>query len=147
MNSLTKKLIWALAVSVGLNLFLLGFSVARTVKTRPFSGRPPMMQPEQRGPEQRGPGKALRAFGPYRPTMRAQRDEVVRAREAVARALSREPFDRQALASALEDLRNVTLAGQVKLHDALLETAEKLPKEEREQLARSRLLHDFPPQR
>ncbi len=143
MNSLTKKLAWAFALSAGLNLFLLGFGVARTVKTHSLHEGPPRMQKS----EPRGPGKAMRALGVYGPTMRAQREEVLRARKEVAEALAREPFDRQALASALEDLRNVTTAGQAKLHAALLETASKLPKEERERLARSRLLHDFPPKR
>jgi uncharacterized membrane protein len=140
-NALTKKLVWALALSAGLNLFLLGFGVARVVK-RPMGDRPPVPQMEHMGP-----GKVMRAFGMHGPAMRAQREEVMEAREAVAQALVREPFDRAALASALENLRNVTAAGQVKLHTVLLETAEKLPHEERERLAYSRLLHDFPPKR
>jgi hypothetical protein len=139
-NPLTKKLVWALAISAGLNLFLLGFGVARTLKPRQLGHKPPMHEPEHMGP-----GKALRFMGPHAPALRGQRRELLEAREAVAQALTREPFDREALAGALLNLRNVTAAGQAKLHEVLLETAEKLPRDEREQLARSKLLHDVPP--
>lgn len=140
MNPLTKKLAWALAISVGLNLFLLGFGVARTVGPRPM--KPPEFEPHGMG----GPGK-LRIFGPHAPALRTQRHEVLEARTGVAQALTRDPFDREALAKALNHLREVTAQGQLKLHEALLETAEKLPQDQREKLAHSRLLHEVPPRR
>lgn len=141
MNPLTKKLVWVLAISLGLNLFLLGFGVARM-----FGPRHMAMAPEHE-PGRMGPGKALRFFGPHAPALRAQRGEVLQARTAVAQALTREPFDRDALAKALSDLRAVTAEGQLKLHEVLLETAEKLPQDEREKLAHSHLLHEVAPKR
>ena len=142
MNPLTKKLVWVLAISLGLNLFLLGFGAARMLKPHHSMGKPPELEPESRGH-----GKALRFFGPHAHALRGQRRDVIAAREAVAQALTREPFDREALASALTHLREVTAQAQLRLHEVLLDTAEKLPRDEREKLAHSRLLHDVPPKR
>ncbi|MFT3926122.1 MAG: periplasmic heavy metal sensor [Myxococcales bacterium] len=140
MNPPIKKLVWALAVSLGLNLFLLGFGAARW-----FGPKGP--PPGQLAHGGMGPGKGMHMFGSHAPELRAQRREVLEAREAVAAALTREPFDKQALVDALSNLRNVTAAGQLKLHQVLVDTADKMPADERARLAHSRLLHDVPGKR
>lgn|GEM_PF-5650213 len=138
MNPLMKKLVWVLVASLGLNLFLLGFGAARWLRPpRPISA-----QGEYE--HQALPGTALRMFGPHAPELRIQRRDVMQAREQVAQALTREPFDRAALVSALSNLRSVSAAGQLKLHQVLIDTAEKMPADERARLARSRSLHEVP---
>lgn len=138
MSPLAKKLAWGLGLSLAINLFLLGFGVARRV-------HPPMpgMVPTGEG-RNFDPAHVARLFGPHSSTLRAQRKEVQRARSAVVVALTAEPFKREDLAQALEGLRAATHDGQKKLHDALLEAASNTTAEERALLARSRLLHDVP---
>lgn len=140
MSPLVKKLAWGLALSVSLNLFLLGFGVARHL--RPHA--PPAMMAEGRELDH---AHATRWFGPHSAAMRTQRMEVQKARSSVVNALTAEPFQRETLESAFAALREVTSDGQKKLHDVLVETAANASHEERVLLAKSRLLHDSKPSR
>jgi hypothetical protein len=138
-SPLAKKLVWALGISLGLNLFLLGFGVARQLGPHPFPGGHPAGDHPGDGFGKRGPA---RWFGPHAPALRAQRGELLRAREKVGEALRAEPFDREALTAALLELRKASSQAQTQLHEALIETAQRLSPEERKNLAHSRLLHD-----
>ena len=135
MSPLVRKLTWALALSGALNLFLLGFGAARWVR-RPHHG---MMEP---GPGRHGP---LPMFGQHGPALRAQHRQIFAARKAVADALARDPLDAAELERALAALRATTGESQRVLHQALLETAKRLPVEERKQLVHKRMLLDATP--
>lgn len=131
MSPLTKKLSWALAISLGLNLFFLGFGVARRVPHPPPPPAPTHFDPRH----DMGPGPR-QWFGPHAPALREQHRAFKQARRAVADALSAEPFDAQALERALADFRKATAEGQEALHRALVERAKELSPEERRKLAR-----------
>ena len=138
MSPLAKKLAWALGLSLALNLFFLGFGVARRLNPpAPRAQAPGEMMPFDSA-------RAARLFGQHSPELRAHRKEVQRARKAVVEALLAEPFDKEALAQAFEKLRDATHNGQKELHDALVEAAANISHEERAVLARSPLLHDVP---
>jgi hypothetical protein len=118
---LIKRLSWALALSVGLNLFLLGFGAARVWRGR--AGHRPAL---------------MRLLGPPTPALRAQRDELNAARRRVGDALEAEPFDRERAERALVDLRASAARGQELLHQRLLERAAQMTREQRRKLAEQR---------
>ena len=93
MSTVIKRLSWALALSVGVNLFLLGFGATRAWRMHaPHAehGRPGLM----------------RMLGPPTPELRAQHDQLTAARKRVGAALEAEPYDRARAARALEELRD-----------------------------------------
>ncbi|HEY6876396.1 MAG TPA: periplasmic heavy metal sensor [Polyangiales bacterium] len=118
-----KRLSWALAISIGLNLFLLGFGAARAWRGHG-------------GPAHR-PG-LMRMLGPPSPELRAQHHELEAARKRVAEAFAAEPYDRTRAEHALADLRARVTRSQELLHQHLLERADTLPPEERRRLAGQR---------
>jgi hypothetical protein len=128
-NSLARRLSWALALSIGLNLFLLGFGIARAWRSH---GGPP----DPHGGERGRPGLA-RMLGPT-PELRAQRQELGEARRRVAEALGAEPYQRARTEQALRELRDVVRRGQELLHRRLLERADQLTPSERRELATQR---------
>jgi uncharacterized membrane protein len=128
-----KRLSWALALSLGLNVFLLGFSASRFAR----GGREHMHE----GPPR---GAMRRVLGEPTPELMAHRGDLREARRAVAEALETEPLDRARLKSALDRLRTETSEGQAALHERLLERASELPIEQRRELAQSRLLRGKP---
>lgn len=137
MSPLVKKLVWALGLSLSVNLFLLGFGAARWFGGHAGGPRGPMFE------EPLGPGRTMKLFKHHAPELRVRHRAVHEARQRVARALTAEPFDRAALAEALGALRAATQQGQTELHQALLDAAATMPLAEREALAKSRLLHDL----
>jgi len=128
-TAIVRKLSIALAVSVALNLFALGFLAARGFHgARGHEGRPDVAEERMRG------GRGALGFGPYaaelsearRSAMRSHRQAVAEAQRAVSAALAAEPFDRAALQTALQALRVQQTAAGGAAHDALVELAEKL---------------------
>lgn len=134
MSPLLRRLSWALALSLGLNVFLIGFATSRFVRG------------ERRDRMHEGPprGAMRRVLGEPTPALMAHRGELRAARVAVAEALETEPLDRARLKSALDRLRMETSEGQAALHERLLERASELPLEQRRELAKSRLLRGEP---
>lgn len=116
-----KRLSWALALSIGLNLFLVGFGAARAWRARP-EHRPGLMH----------------ALGPPTPALRAQHDELVAARRRVGEALEAEPFDRKQAEQALAELREIAARSQGALHEHLVDRAAKMTPAERHRLAGTR---------
>ncbi|HEX5657224.1 MAG TPA: periplasmic heavy metal sensor [Polyangiales bacterium] len=114
-----KRLSWALALSIGLNLFLVGFGVARGWRAHG---------------ERRPPG-LMHVLGPPTPALREQHEELAAARRRVGQALEAEPFDRARCEQALATLRETAGRGQQLLHRRLLERAQQLSPEERHKLA------------
>ena len=134
MSPALKRLSWALALSLGLNVFLLGFSASRFAR----GGH------EEHVHEGRPRGAMRRVLGEPTPELMAHRGDLREARRAVAEALETEPLDRARLKSALDRLRVETSEGQAALHERLLERASELPLEQRRELAQSRLLRGKP---
>lgn len=126
------KVIVALAISVALNLFLLGFGVAHWLTLRGHGV----------------PGE-LRAGAPwvlhgrhFRELLRSHRDELAprvnairSARRAALESLGKEPFDREELRTRLDALRETTTQAQTEIHELLLEAAQTMTPEERQRLA------------
>lgn len=131
MSSVTKRLSWALALSIGLNLFLVGFGSSRWLRARSPRGA------------WHGPGAEhglARFLGPSMAELREQHRGLIDARRAVAAALQAEPYDAKQLQQALSTLRATTSKSQLALHERLLERAPTLTLEERRELAKSRFV-------
>lgn len=130
MTDALKRLRWALALSLGLNVFLIGFVSARWLQRRTDTSAHEVRHDRRDGMRSRWRHPS--------PEMRAQHEELSAARRQVADALAAEPFDRERLQRALEKLRTETGAGQALLHEQLLERASQGSHEERKALAQSR---------
>lgn len=146
MTPLVRKLVIALAVSVALNLFGLGFVVARGLRHRdqlammhgPGMHPPPGMD---FGPRRMMHG--MRELGPVGQQMMDARREAMRehhralrdAQDAVNKALTAEPFDPNKLNAALGDLRARQAAAAQAAHGALVDLAGKLDANQRRALA------------
>ncbi len=135
--STSKKLAIVLAVSLGLNLFLLGvLSVGFFRGPRPghFGGPGPDASPLLRG----GPGgdhpRLQKLLGRHKPELVEQRRSMRAARGRVDAALEAEPFDRARLEAELAKLRTETQRSQETMHRALVELAVDMPPEERKRL-------------
>jgi uncharacterized membrane protein len=134
---LVRKLSIALAVSVALNLFALGFLAARGFHGHGDHG------PHAREELRKRHGRARHGFGPYaaelsearRTAMRSHRQAIGDAQHAVTEALRAEPFDRAALQAALQTLRARQAAAGEAAHGALVELAAKLDAPGRRALA------------
>lgn len=114
---LTKRLFVLLAISVALNLVLIGFLVGRRVHPGGRSGPPPPGLEQRRG------------------ELGAGRRAIHHAGSEVVSALTAEPFDAPRLERALAELRQVTVGGQEAAHRALVELATRSSPEERRRLA------------
>jgi uncharacterized membrane protein len=114
-----KRLSWVLALSIGLNLCLVGFGVARGWRAHPAHHRPGLMH----------------VLGPPTPALRAQHEELTAARRRVGEALQAEPYDRARAEQALAALRTSAARGQELLHQRLLERAAQMSPEQRRKLA------------
>jgi uncharacterized membrane protein len=136
---IVRKLSIALAVSVALNLFGLGFLAARGFGAHHRHDGPPHAGEELRARRMRGG----HGFGPFatqlsearREAMRSHRRAIADAQRAVAAALAAEPFDRAALEAALQALRAKQAAAGEAAHAALVELAVKLDTKGRRALA------------
>jgi uncharacterized membrane protein len=144
MNKVTRRLVIALAVSVSINLFLIGFITAR------FAVRSDTMIPFG---EEAPPGGPVSLFGatevlgnpqPMKRLLRKhmkdfkpKRKQLKEARHRVARALATEPFDPKLLHSELGNLRQATRDSQRAIHNALVDLAISLTPEQRQRLAQS----------
>lgn len=156
MTPTLRRLSLALAISVGLNLFLGGFLVARVMlRSRhehnlgphamagPFGMLHDLEDPKLRK-------RAERMFEGRRERFEHDRKQLGAARHKVARAIERQPPDRQALEAAFAELRSVTTASQAELHASLIELVATLSPEQREKLIRKwtkgpRHRHQDPP--
>jgi len=139
MERTQRRLIIALALSLGANLFVAGFAVARHVLVRrAWGARAHMMEPHGffghvglggGGPQVR---RVLESKGD---ALRAQQSAVRTAREKVRDALALEPFDRGKLDAALAELRTQTAQLQATMHAAVGEVASSLDGAQRKRLA------------
>jgi len=133
-----RRLGMLLALSIGLNLFLLAYGGARWLR-RPDPSGVHESRAERHG---RGLGPLL---GPPTPELRGQHRALSEARRNVGLALEAEPFDPEKLRLALSALRSTTSRGQEMLHQKLIERAAQLSPDERAKLAKSRFVRELPP--
>lgn len=148
MNS--KKWLYSLLASMGLNLFLLGVLTVHLM-------RPGKPHPVHDGPAGRaaledaeGPMMLRRMVrtlgGPQdprvrelwqerRPELQRFRQEREQARQAVRAALAREPFEPEALSRALSVLNETNCSAQRRASTAVVELADKLSPEQRASIA------------
>jgi hypothetical protein len=117
-----KRLSWALAISVGLNLFLVGFGLTRAWRMHGMGHRPGLMH----------------MLGEPTPELHAQHQALNAARKRVADALEAEPYDRARTERALGELRANVTRGQELLHRRLLERADELSPAQRHKIASQR---------
>jgi uncharacterized membrane protein len=135
-----RKLAIALAISVGLNLFLGAFFVARIVLRHHHAhqmGPHPMDGPmgmlhDVDDPKVRKYMQQM--FERQREHFEHDREQIREARQKVAHALEREPPDHAQLEAAFTELRSATTASQANLHHSLIELAPKLTPEQRVKL-------------
>lgn len=135
MSPLIKRLSWALALSLALNLFLLGFGSARWFRRD--------MHGADHRPVARERPELPRLLGEPTPELREQHRALREARRRVGDAIDAEPYDPARTASALETLRERTRKGQELLHAKLLERIAKLPPEQRHEFARKRFMREL----
>jgi len=133
-----RRLGWLLALSMGLNLFLLAYGGARWLRRPDAYGA----HEGRAGHHGRGLGPLL---GPPTPELRGQHRALSEARRSVGLSLEAEPFDAQKLSDALATLRATTSRGQELLHQRLIERASQMPAEERAKLAQSRFVRELRP--
>lgn len=137
MNPASRKLALALALSVALNMFLLGVLVARIgLMHRPPAGPHPVLfhaDEAFRGDEPRVKRILMAHKEGVTTHWRAARD----ARRKVRAALEAEPFDRARLERELAGLREETQRSQEALHRAFLDLATEATPEQRRRLGRS----------
>jgi hypothetical protein len=135
MNRSTKILAIALAVSVLLNVFILGFWAARLVRR---SGQRPAADSFYSAIDHvPAIGDTWKRHGVL---LRQRREAVDNARTAVRDALVAEPFRPEVLETALAKLRAETAETQAVFHTALVQIVRELGPEARQRLAESRWL-------
>lgn len=167
MDRTAKTLTIALAVSLALNLFFVGFALGR--RSGWFHGRPrphmrermELMSHGRRGPHpgmELGPAGFLRRAGlsdagpevervieARREELRERRASVRRARSAVAEALSAEPFDAERFAASLTALQAESARVQTEMHATFVGVAKTLSPEQRRRVAKAPwFLHEPP---
>jgi uncharacterized membrane protein len=135
-----KALVIALALSLGLNVFLGSFIAARALHRRedmvhgggpgPFWGLRGLLR-DRKGPIA---DRARALMAQNRDTFHVERGRLHEAQRAVAAALTAEPFDADALARAFAELRETTAHSQQLMHRTLVDLARDLPVEQRREL-------------
>ena len=147
-----RTLTYVLVGSIALNAFLLGVTSMHLLSPRsPFEGRGRGEANGATFEAERGP-QLLRqlvraAGGPrdprvkelwagHREHLRPVRRDIMASRERVLQALERNPFDRPALAEALDDALQARQRADKLANEGALQLAEKLTSEERAEFCR-----------
>ena len=134
----SKWLIWALAVSVVVNLLLAGFVIGRMSGDFGFGGgigAAPKM-PQLRFLEddrRREVTQGLETRKALKPILR----ELRRSQGVIRAAFETEPFDQEALSAALAEFRRRLEESQALSHKKLVAVVAKLTPDERRKLART----------
>ena len=124
MSLATRRLSWALALSLGLNLFLIGFGVMRWMERR---------DPHKQRRERREQIEAL--LGPPTADMIEQRGKIAATRKKVVTVLSAETFSQDRAFNALAELRTVISVAQELLHEQIVSRFPNTPVEQRKKFA------------
>lgn len=137
MEPITKRLAIALAISLSLNLFCLGFGVAKRMHGG-HMGPPMMFGPHgfmQRAGLRDDDRKLRDILEKNRNRLHAQHSALMDARQDVRRAISADPLDDKQLDAALAQLRARSGEIQDQMHAALSQMAHALDAEQRKRLA------------
>lgn len=139
MDRTTRRLGLALAISVGINLFVVGAATSHWL--RRSEGPAPvrdggrfLFRSTERLSEP-GRAKVRSIMKRHRSDLAPRRRAMRQAQKDVQAALGAEPFDRARLDRGLEQLRKETSRAQRELHTALGEAAAQLGPEDRKHLA------------
>ena len=137
-----RRLAIALAVSIGLNLFLSGMIASAWMTKRHYADRPDRPPAaalagrfdfrggfEAAGPEARPLAREIRRD--HGPRLRESGREVRDARRSVGDLLQADELDPAALEAAFRDLRQATDAAQAAMHAVMIETMTRLTPEQR----------------
>lgn len=129
-------LVVALLVSLAVNLLIAGVVIGR--KGAPPPEPPPMAWAAQRmdAATQRLVRQRMRE---RLPVVRPLREAMRRANMRLQRVLGAEELDPQALADALKQLRDASVAYQAEIHANLVNLAAELPREQRTALVAAAL--------
>lgn len=129
-----------LGVSVGLNLFFVGWYAARALSSREM--RAERVERAQHGPMGGGPRRVSHRQRPFdwmseneRAELRPRRKGLRSARRDAEQALRAEPFDPEQLRRALAVLRAETDAIQGSVHEYMVRRASAMDAAERQHLA------------
>ncbi|UCH73812.1 MAG: periplasmic heavy metal sensor [Rhodospirillales bacterium] len=137
----SRRLAIALAVSVGLNLFLAGMIASAWIAKRHYADRPDRPAAALAGgfdfrrglaalgDEARPIAREIRRD--FAPRLRESGREVRAARQDVGALLLREDLDPAALQDAFGELRQATDNAQATMHEALIETMTRLDTDQR----------------
>ncbi len=131
----TKVLGVVLVVSLAFNFFLIGWMGARWVYDRHMGPKFSVTRLVHDLPDEQREA-VLAVFEESRDNVHEAMDRLRDARHAVSDAMLAEPFDPEAAALALAELRRQSTAMQETMHAALLEAAVNLPPETRVDLGR-----------
>ena len=124
MSLATRRLSWALALSLGLNLFLIGFGVMRWIERR---------DSHKQRRERREQVEAL--LGAPTQEMIEQRGKIASTRNKVVTVLSAEQFSQDRAFNALGELRTVISVAQELMHEKIVQRFPKIPTAERKKFA------------
>ena len=124
MSLATRRLSWALALSLGLNLFLVGFGVMRWMERR---------DSHRQRRERRAQAEAL--LGAATQEMIEQRGKIASTRNKVVTVLSAQEFSQDRAFNALGELRTVISVAQELLHEQIVQRFPKIPVEQRKKFA------------
>jgi uncharacterized membrane protein len=137
-----RKLAIALAISVGLNLFVGGMITSAWITKRHYAGRPDRPPAaalagrfdlrggfEAVGRDARPMAREIRRE--YGPRMREAGEAMQEARRTVGEILRGDELDPEALDAAFAELRQASDAAQATMHRILLETMTRLTPEQR----------------
>lgn len=141
---------WALLVSAGVNLLLIGAVVGHLLHRQPFAER--VTASWRGGPPSGGIERVLRSLDPEqrkqiqnlfsqkRKDLQPDFAALAEAREDARKAFAEEPFSPEAAAAALMKVREKNNAVQTEMHAGLIEAAMRMPPEARAKLGDLRWL-------
>ena len=133
MSQPVRRLLIAVSVSVGLNLFFLGVFAARALRGNEARRAPVGVELRNRGPR-RAPGLGW-IPREERKRLRAQRRALHELRKAAEKHMRAEPFDPARLRASLAAIRQETEKTQAAVHEVLVQSAERMSATERQALA------------
>ncbi|MEM7120138.1 MAG: periplasmic heavy metal sensor [Pseudomonadota bacterium] len=131
----TKVLGVVLVVSLAFNFFLIGWMGARWVYDQHMGPKFSVTRLVHDLPDEQREA-VLAVFENNRDKVHEAMDSLRDARHAVSDVMLAEPFDAEAAAAALAELRRQSTTMQETMHAALLEAAVNLPPETRVDLGR-----------
>ncbi|MCP4395130.1 MAG: periplasmic heavy metal sensor [Alphaproteobacteria bacterium] len=134
--STNKKLLSALFISLGLNIFIGGILVGRHVNSRGISlERPRFFERSFKRNKNRENKDEIRKIS--REIAKNSKEDIKKLKTLkrnALKAIEREPFDKKEVEKAFTDLRAGLLNAHESMHKRIIDTAEEMPAEKRTEL-------------